>query len=479
MRTMAVSALDGDSLRRQSAAAALALAAIAVSYGVVQHPWLVVGVVVGGIVLAIAIAAPLALLALALMLGCVDLSFMTGGFKSLFPHLGGLDMNGIRLLGATAGFIVYILNAPAGRAAILGRQALPYVVFLAYAFCTLVNSFDALEGLRLFLKLMYPLLTLLLVVGLCDSRQKLEKLANYTLIAGALIIFVVTPLAVLGGGYHVDYAGYRRVHGISGGASLFSFYLLMLMLLAFSRLIYRKQLRYLVFCAGAAGWMMATYARITFLAALVSLAVITLLAAVTQKQYKAVAGGLVVALIVAVPGLPFVLERSLGFVPGPRELFGLISDPVALYQSINWQGRTNFWPIVWAGFMAAPVFGLGLGSSGAVIKQHFPTDAAPAAHNEYLRLAADTGVVGLALFTLAMLMWLAGALRAAIRESAEVAEYATPAAAAVIAWGIVAITDNPFDYYMSFTQYAGFMLGATLALRSIAAKEQHGDRRLP
>lgn len=224
--------------------------------------------------------------------------------------------------------------------------------------------------------------------------------------------------------------------------------------------------------------MMSTMARIAFLAALVGLTVITLLSAFTQKRYKVLAGGLLVALMLLVPGLPFVLERSLGFVPGPGELLSLISHPQALYESINWQGRTNFWPIVWAGFMAAPVFGLGLGSSGAVIARHFPTDGAPIAHNEYLRLAADTGVVGVSLFSIAMFVWLGSALRAASQGSREVAEYAIPAAAGVIAWGIIAITDNPFDYYMYFTQYVGFLMGGFLALRSIAAKEQHGDHRL-
>jgi hypothetical protein len=48
-----------------------------------------------------------------------------------------------------------------------------------------------------------------------------------------------------------------------------------------------------------------------------------------------------------------------------------------------------------------------------------------------------------------------------------------PAAAGVVAWAIIALTDNPFDSYMLFTQYVGFFMGATLALQSIAAREQH------
>lgn len=459
--------------------AAIALAAALVSYGVVQQPWLVTGVVAGVLVLIVAISAPLALLAAMLILGAIDLSFMTGGFKSLLTDLGGLDMNGIRLVGATAGFAAFIMNAPVARGHILSRHGRYYVAFLLCVFLTLANSLDPLEGLRLLLKLAYPLLTFLLVIGLCDTETKLEKLTTYALAAAALIVFVVNPLFTLQGGVRIDPEGFQRVRGIGAHENPFSFYLMIMMFIAFARLIFRRQLRYLLFCVGAAVWITLTLTRITFLAALVGLLVMTLLSAVAQRQYRALAAGVVVTLAVALPGLPFILERSFGFVPTPAELWGLLTHPVALYESINWQGRTNLWPIVWSGFMASPIIGLGLGSSGAVIKQHFPAEAASVAHNEYLRLAADAGLVGVTLFAIAMIAWLITALRASLRENARVVEYACAAVAGIIAWGIVAITDNPFDYYMPFTQYVGFLMGATIVMLRLSRQDGDVDRRLP
>jgi O-antigen ligase len=461
-----------------AAGAALVLASIGVAFGIVQQPWLMIGAVLGAIVLAVAISAPLALVAMALMLGGVDLSPMTGGFKSLFPELGGLDMNGIRLVGATIGFSAFIMNAPSGRGAIIGRQGLPYAIFLTYAFITLVHSFDPLEGLRLHLKLAYPFLTFLLVIGLCDTREKVESLAKYTLIAAAIIIFAINPLFTIKSGFRIDHEGFRRVRSLGGHENPFSFYLMIVLFMAFARLIYRRQLRYLVFCAGAVIWIMLTLTRITFLSSIVGVLIISLLAAFNQRQYRALAAGLIVTLILAVPGLPFILDRSLGFVPTPGELISLLASPIALYESINWQGRTNLWTIVWSGFMAAPIFGLGLGSSGTVIAEHFPADAARVAHNEYLRLAADTGVVGVALFAIAMLVWLGTVLRASRRCAKDVGEYALPAVAGIIAWSLIAITDNPFDSYMYYTQYIGFLVGATVAMQMITAKEQDVDRRL-
>ena len=458
---------------------AVVLASIAVSYGIVQQPWLLVGLVFGVIVLTVAITAPLALVACTLMLGAIDLSAMTGGFKSLFPQLGGLDMNGIRLVGATVGFAAYIMSAPAARAAIFSRAVLPYLIFLVYAFITLSSSFDPLEGLRLHLKLAYPLLTFLLIVGLCDDREKLERLANYTLVAAAVLIFVVNPLFTMQGGYRIDPDGFRRVRSLSGHENPFSFYLMIVMFMAFARLVYRRQTRYLLLSVGAVFWIMMTMTRITFLASIVGVLLIALLASMRQGSYRALAAALVVTAVLAIPGLPFILDRSLGFVPTPGELVSLISHPEALYSSINWQGRTNLWPIVWTGFMASPVIGLGLGSSGVVIRQHFPAEAATVAHNEYLRLAADTGMVGVILFAIAMFVWVGVTLRAIRRGDAQTAEFALPAFAGIIAWAIIAITDNPFDSYMYYTQYIGFLVGATVAMRTMTAKEQRVDHRLP
>jgi O-antigen ligase len=162
-------------------------------------------------------------------------------------------------------------------------------------------------------------------------------------------------------------------------------------------------------------------------------------------------------------------------VPTPGELFSLLTNPQALYSSINWQGRTtSFWPVVWTGFMAAPVTGLGLGSSSYIIAQHFPTYAANVAHNEYLRLAADTGVIGVSLFTLAMFTWLFTMLRCARSRSAESAEYASAAVAGIIGWAIIALTDNPFDSYMYFTQYVGLLVGAAVAASARVAWAEPG-----
>ena len=444
--------------------ATLVTAVVVTSFGIVSNPWLMAGAVLGMVVVAIALTRPLLLVGLMLVIGPMDLSFLTGGFKSLFPELGGLDMNGIRLLAATAGFVTYALHVKSARRAALGPLGRWYLVFLAYAATTLAASFDPLGGLRLYLKLAYPALTFLIVVGLADSEEKLLTLMRWTLGAAAVIVLLVNPLFALDGGYRIDPQGFRRVRGLGAHENPFSFYLMIMLLISYARFLVRGQWRYLLLCAPLALWMVLTLTRITLAGTVAGVLVITILSAFAARKYSAVVAGSVVTALVAIPFLPPVLERSLGYLPSLSELIALIQNPAVLYTSINVQGRDLLWAVSWSAFITAPILGLGLGSSSAVIRESFPSDFTDVAHNEYLRIATDAGIVGVLLFAVAIMAWLAGAVRLSIQGNARVREFAFPATAGIVAWAIVSITDNPLDYYTQFTQYIGFLLaGAVLA----------------
>ena len=83
-------------------------ASVAVTVVLAVQPWLAAGITVGIAILALTFTRPLWVIGLMLALGPLDLSFVTGGFKELFPNLGGLDMNGIRLIGISGGLLLVI-----------------------------------------------------------------------------------------------------------------------------------------------------------------------------------------------------------------------------------------------------------------------------------------------------------------------------------------------------------------------------------
>lgn len=449
------------------AGTALAGAAL-FSYALAIEPWLVTGAILALVLFTLVTTRPLLLLGLLLALGPTDISILTGGFKNLFANLGGLDANGIRLIAVCAGFVTLALISAPVRAAATGKYGRWYLLFLFYILLTISYTAVPIDGAKLFLKLSYPFLIFIATLGLARTREQLERLLLIALISAAVIAFVATPITLLMGRYVRDAAGYIRIAGVIG-VGPFSFYLLIAMLMALSRFLVRRSWPALGLASMLGLWLVLTYTRISLAAAMAALTVVTVLE-VSRKGWRPLLGGLAIGLLIAIPLLPAVLERSLGFVPTAGQLFNLMTDPVALYNSINWQGRQVLWPIVFAHFLTSPFIGLGLGSSSMITRANFPEWAGTVVHNEYLRLATDTGVIGVALFAIAILVWLYGNVRARRSGDPLANEFALAAIGGIVAWTFISITDNPFDYYAPFTQFIGFLTAGAIGSSVLAGK---------
>jgi hypothetical protein len=397
-----------------------------------------------------------------LLLGPVDLSFITGGDKSLFAGFGGLDMNGIRLIGLVISFLgIVAVDRNVLRHALAGYGRW-YLVFLLFGAVTLLYSPARVDGARLLLKLGYPLLMCLLVLGVARSRSDLEWLSRWAL-AGAIGITLLNPIYVIAGGYDVDFGGRIRVQGVGVHENPFSFYLLIMLLFSLGRYLVRGQGRYLVLCAALGGWMVLTLTRITLAAAIVGLMGAALYDALVTRRYRTALVAIAVGAAISVPLAPIVLERTLGYQPGFGELVELVSNPVELYHLMNWQGRQVIWPLVLKSFFTSPLVGIGLGGSTGILMTTYGGAMGGVIHNEYLRLAVDTGVIGLGLFALARVVWGGAMVGVGRGGDGRAREFALPAFAGILAWAILSVTDNVFDYYAPFTQYIGFLCAGALA----------------
>jgi len=470
MSTNASTVAPGWLVRVRGAAAVTGAVAvcIAASYVLVDQPWMATGVVVGGAILCLLLLRPKLILGFMLALGPFDLSFMTGGFKALLPGLGGLDMNGIRLIGVVAGLGALALVERDMVRHALGRYGRWYVVFLIFAAATLLYAPARVEGLRLLFKLAYPFMLFVAVLALVRTREELERLTDWTLWGAIAIALVLNPIYVLAGGYEVDIAGRVRMHGVGAHENPFSFYLLVVTLISFTRYSVRGQLRYLALCGVFGVWMALTLTRITLLAGMAGLTGAALYAALIARNYRAVVAAGIIGGVLATALVPVALERSLGYIPTASELWRLLTDPVALWESVNWQGRQIIWPVLFRMFLASPIVGNGLGASTVFLIETFQGAMGAVIHNEYLRLLIDTGLVGATLFAIAVLSWLVGVLRAGRNDDPLAREFAMPAFAAIVAWVFIAATDNAFDYYAPFTQYIGFLCAGALTAATLA-----------
>lgn len=453
----------------------VALGAVALGVVVAAWPFTSLGALTGLLLIAAVVAYPLALVGIMLLIGPADLSFLTGGDRNLLRDMGGLDMNGIRLLGVAGGLGIVALAWPHCRRVLFGRYALLYVVFLVFAALrTLAVSPDQLEGLRLLVKLAYPLLFMVVIAGSVRTQRHLDRLGDLLLVGAALIIFVVNPLLFLeGGGVVQDMFAGARARGVGVHPATFSLYLALIIVFTLGRLLSRRQLRYAVLLAGCAGWLMLTQTRTGMGAVMLAIGAMAVLSLIFQRNVRALAGALGVGLVLAVLVAPIVLERTFpSGMPTIGELLALRHEPLRIAEYVHMSGRELLWPVVYDAFTRSPLFGNGLGASTVVMLSNFAPEEGGIVHNEYLRLLCDTGLVGMGLFAAATTTWLVGGLRAAARRTHAAQEWALPAVGALVVWAVGSIFDNGLDYYSAVGQIVGTLAGGALVVGGLAGPQR-------
>lgn len=438
--------------------------------GLTLSPWVTSGVVLGAAILALCLFQPLLVLGAMLFFGLVDLSLLTGGWKSLFVEAGGLDMNGIRLMGVAVGFSAVVLAHGPAREVLWSRVGRWYTLFLLVAASTLVVSWSVLDGTRLWFKLAYPFLVFVLVLRVPTRREDLARLADLTLAGAAFVALILNPLLVLFGAYTVDLDGQIRLTELSAHQTVAAPYFVLMILMSLTRYATRRQVRYLALAAACAPWVVIALARMAFMEAMVGLMILGLTGALAARNYRLVAGTALAAVVMAALLVPVVLQRSLGYVPGLSELPGLLRDPLWLAQHVNTEGRAFMWPIVLNAFLQHPLLGVGLGSTLPMLVSSV-TGGYNDVHNEYLRIAASTGLIGAGLLAGAVGGWLVRVVRLVRSDDALVREFAFPAVASVAVLALDCFSANTFDYYTQIVQFVFFLLAGTMAATSLAQGE--------
>ena len=162
----------------------------------------------------------------------------------------------------------------------------------------------------------------------------------------------------------------------------------------------------------------------------------------------------------------------------------LRSSPAEILDSLNDQGRGKI-----ADAMVSEViydgtwlFGEGLGSSTVALQQGTLGDlgGVGVAHNEYVRLLYETGVVGVLIALAAFAALVGTAWRVSQRMAGEHRWLGAAAFGLSVCYVVFCITDNVLDYYNTFSQFVFFALGASLAMEASharAASEAEGRTR--
>ncbi len=165
--------------------------------------------------------------------------------------------------------------------------------------------------------------------------------------------------------------------------------------------------------------------------------------------------GLAVVTIAALLLGPAIVQRTFGGSAG----------------AFNTSGRDVIWPLFTAAIRAHPLFGQGIGTYRVLID---PDDVkymgTTAAHNEYLRLGADMGIVGVVLLLVGFAVWLGREWRFLIQPERVVL------VAFVVAFALHSVTDNTLIAPQAVILYA-WMASFLQRARRRAEDEGRARRR--
>jgi O-antigen ligase len=386
-----------------------------------------------------------------------DVGYSGGGAKPLFAEWGGTTPDGLRLILSCILLSVVLFKLEGTRA--LLRRFWPYSLMLLFLASTVVHSTARVEGLRLFMKMLFPFLFFLAVAQLVKSSDDLDGYARCW-IAGGVVASLCAPLLLLvtGSGFLYPADEFRFNPGFTS-ASSFSFYMLTLFFYCYAQSRKRRSLGFAALAVVFGIQVVLTSTRISWAALLLGLMAFELFYGKGLKKWLVTAAvGPLPALIfyALVWTLPALQQRVF-------QTDHIDSDLPAIEQaqSVGLTGRGTVWLAGLEDYhQHSLLLGQGIGSSDHYFMNLFGTIA----HNEYLRVLYDGGAVGLVLFVLAnlsLLYWLGKAKR---KENSTVRMYSAIGVALMVAYLVVALTDNPLDYYLLFTQYVFFVLGVCFSL---------------
>lgn len=153
--------------------------------------------------------------------------------------------------------------------------------------------------------------------------------------------------------------------------------------------------RWLVLGGAALAVLLATQARAPTIAVLLFLLLVFAFSSPrtlpAKRKLDLVIGGMLPAALLLGPILVFALDRFLG------------GDEFSRFS-----GRDIIWPYFLDAIETRPLFGYGLGAGKLIVNPEDPLIrliGSSAAHNEYLRLAVDAGIIGAAAIFGAIALW--------------------------------------------------------------------------
>ncbi len=317
------------------------------------------------------------------------------------------------------------------------KLAAVYSVFLLISLMSCFFSRDILLSFRFFFRMLTPFWVSIICFHEITTLNDAKRISNLILLAAVVPIVwgIVESFLNLQSQY--------RISSIFGHPNPFSFYLLLILAIIFTRTIteksYFRKIFDLIVVIIVICLIILTYCRISWIALFINLTVIPLM--FKKKSYIFL--GLLSCIILVSFNILHVSERLV-------ELTGFIQkgDFFDTANSIGW--RFKAWDLTIDEFIKRPLFGYGLRSHFNLL--HSLYGIKTSIHNSYLEILYDMGCIGFFFFA----VFLATLIKACVtwikRQrinalSQEHMSYMAICCVVVLSYLIIMISDNILEYY--------------------------------
>jgi O-antigen ligase len=430
----------------------IALAAISVftAYG----PQAVIAAIALLLIGYLALRKPVALVSFLLLTGSLSWGFLTGEEKVFFVELGGIDLNGIRLVGVVITFGILLLYKPEGRTQFLTLPS--YVLLILFAAISLTYTWNFGSGIRLLSKFLYPYLIFCVLLTEIHDRETLTKVVR-VMFWGGVVALLSIPFSTMVGQSSEFSSSMIRLSGGASHRNPFSFSMVCATGLSTALYMILRGKKYLLFSLIGSTVVLLTVTRIAILALVVVMGTLAF-----QRGFWKGLAFVMIAVVVLLNYEP--LERRMFYQGSEASYTALMEEPVRILTDIDDTGRLSAWSAgISEMFLKSPLVGMGIGSSTGI--EYELGNRLTVMHSEAIRILAELGLVGAFLCLIAYL----SLTRRIIAVKPQMPSAITVACrlafpSLLIGYLVICMTDNAFDYYTMLGQNI-FAIGA-LAIRS-------------
>lgn len=387
-------------------------------------------------------------------------------------------------------FVGVLIVAIFIRWALLGERPqdwqVPAVLLALYGFIGFVSLIYAQDSASVLATLSDyvkdGLIALVIVVLL--KRGPAFRRVMWTLIAIGLFLGSLSVFQYVTGTFSANYGGFANaeLHGLSGNtsgyrltgpigdANFFAQIMVVIIPIALERMLHERRFFVKTLAAITAALctltVIFTFSRGGFLAAVIGLGILFLLYPPRPLQ-------LIVFIGLSVVMLAFVPQTYYERILTLQDLIPNQSGQIDVRSDNSIQGRANHLLTGLAMFKANPILGIGLNNASTRYSEFSkeiglaPSGANRTLHNLYLEVMAETGIVGLTVFS--SLIWYAlRCVASARRKFLEVSQIDYANLANGLAVGFIAYLVAALFIHAAFPRYFYLLLGIMYALPAVA-----------